>query len=242
MLAIFAIPTSGGAQSPRHDLTGLWAQRVTTTSVSRLPVIGKVENESRFYGLVRIDQDGAHLALDVEPCWVRMIGEVKRVKTIVPDEAVAVMGPQRRRGTYDGTSFRLERAVDVLGARLEDEWRDPLPKTPEDDTAFDEDRDGKPGVTIRIVGPVDGDVYVAQRTWNEMTGSVSGDGTRIRGLVKWVTEQEVLDGSSMFLRSNPASKPHPDTHRSHFEMVRVVDATSCPQIKRRNDRLFKGTP
>lgn len=240
-LCLLTTITGPSAAQSGGELTGVWAQRMITTSVSKLPVIGKVENESRFYSVARIEQDGAALKLSVEPCWVRIVGEVRRVQTIVPERAVAVMGPRRRAGRIDGDEVVIDRAVDVIGAKLANEWSDPLPTEADDPTQWDEDGDGKPGVTIRIIGFVDGEVYVAQRSWNQLRGTVTPDRQRVRGLVEWKTEQEVLDGSNMFLKANPVSKPHPDASKSTFDWVRMPSSTTCDEVKRRNDYLFEET-
>lgn len=241
LLACAASPHRADAQRP-IDLNGAWAHRVVTTSVSKLPVFGSIQNESRFYARVQITQSGEAVELQIEPCWVRMRGEVSRVHTIVPDETVAIMGPAQRAGTLDGATLSIRRAVDVIGAKLANEWTDELPDSIEHAAQWDEDGDGQPGVTIRIMGPVDGDVYIAQRSWNSLRGTVSDSGDTIRGLVTWATEQQVLGGTSIFLKANPKSKPHRDKKKSYFEMRRMPDTTTCADIKRGNDELFKTAP
>lgn len=235
------VTLNSAAASPPQDLSGVWVHRVVTTSVSKLPVLGEVENESRFYARVEMTQTGDDLSLRISPCYVRIVGEMKRVHTIIPDETLAVMGPQRRTGRLDGARFAIDRGVDVLGARLTDEWRDPLPDDVAHPAQWDEDGDGKPGVTVRIMGPIDGDVYVAQRAWNELSGTVMTP-DRIVGRVRWNAEQQVLDATSVFLRANPSSRPHTDPARNHFEMRRLPPHTTCADIRKQHDRLFKGTP
>jgi hypothetical protein len=237
---VLVVANAHAESKPTPTVAGSWAQLMVTTSIARLPVIGKVENRSYFYALVRLEQEGAELVATTEPCFVRIDGEVKRVKTIIPRPMLEVMGPRTRAAavTPDG-DVTFQRAVDVLGARLDDPWRDALPTEPDDEAVIDEDRDGNPGVTVKIVGPIDGEIYVVQRSWNELRGTLAEDGESIRGRVTWRTHQEVVGASNMFLKANPDAKPHPDPDESWFEMKRIDASQTCDDIRKNHNRLFE---
>ena len=103
---------------------------------------------------------------------------------------------------------------------------------------FDEDGDGHPGVTIRMIGLIDGEMRVVQRTVNELEGVMTADAETIIGRVTWSSEQHVLDATSAFLRASPSSRPHPDPARSHFVMRRVPASLGCDDLLSDHARLF----
>lgn len=224
--------------TPTPTMQGTWAQRIVTTSVSKLPVVGNVENSSYFYAITELAQNGEALTLTTTPCWVRMDSEIPRVKTVIPSAMVEAMGPRVRRGTIEGSTVHFPSSVDVLGARLENEWRGTLPDDPSDARVFDEDGDGHPGVTVRLFGPVDGSIYVAQRSWNELRGKIADDGQSVRGEVRWSTEQHVLGSTSFWLSSSPSVEPR--LRDSHFELRKVSERTSCADLKQSYRTLFDG--
>ena len=55
----------------------------------------------------------------------------------------------------------------------------------------DDDHDGHPGVTVRIGGLIDGEVYLVQRGWSEFAGTAY-DADTIRGDVRFDQDQEIL--------------------------------------------------
>lgn len=239
-LAVCALAVSPAtAQTPATgDLSGTWAKLLMTTSVSKIPVLGDVESVTRLYVRSKVVQRGDSLNLQNEACWARIEGPTSRVRTVIPPKMLDAIGPSSRTGTVRGRVVRIDRAVDVVGAELPQPGRDPLPERPDHPWVIDEDRDGYPGVTVRMMGLMSGDIRVVQRTWNEMEGTLSRDGARIGGLVKWRTEQSVLDATNRFLDSDPDSRPHPDPQRSRFSMVRVDPDTSCSDIVRQHRRLW----
>jgi hypothetical protein len=235
--AMFSSATVG-AEEPL-TLSGTWYQRIRTTSIAKLPVIGEVTSESRFYAVVRLDENDGSLRMETNPCFVRIEGEVKRVQTIVPEAMTRVMGPKIRTGTIAGSTVRFGRAVDVLGARLQNEWKSPLPDEPDEASVIDEDGDGNPGVTVRISGPIDGKIFVVQRAWNELAGRVAVGGQRIDGNVDWGSEQKVLDATSVFLKSNPPARRAPEENKNTFTMHRAPDGATCHDLSRKYVKLFK---
>lgn len=236
LLLFLLVSAPAVAQTP--DVSGTWAQVVVTTAQSKIPVLGNVETTTYVYSVTRIEQNGTKLRATTDPCWVRIEGPVNRVQPIVPDATRRAIGRQVRSGSVDSGTGRVhfDGLLDVLGAELDNTAADPLPTTPDDPRVRDEDSDGYPGVTIRMVGLVDGEIRVVQRTYNELSGSVSAE--LIAGRVKWKTEQTVLGATNRFLNSNPDSKPHPDPAKSHFMMVRTAPKTTCEDVVSSHAKLF----
>lgn len=237
--AMLLLPTPARAQT---SPAGTWAQLVSTTAVSRVPVVGVVTTRTRVYSLATLEEDEQGLRMTTTNCWVRMDGDIDEVRPIVPSAMVEAMGPKTRRGRWSsdaGTiTVRFPAAVDVLGARLAHPRRDPLPTDIHAPTVFDEDGDGFPGVTVRMIGLIDGDLRVVQRTVNALDGVMTADADTITGRVTWRSEQNVLEATSAFLRASPSSRPHPDPDRSRFVMKRVPASLDCDGLLKDHARLF----
>lgn len=237
-LAIAVVPRPGHADSAPPAIDGVWAMRLVTTAVSRVPVIGRLQTESRYYARGTLTEHDGTLSLTMQPCRVTT-DRTAGARPVIGPKLLAVMGPPHRTGSRTGDRVTFGRAVDVLGAKLDDEWNDPLPTSADDATVLDEDRDGKPGVTVGIRGIIDGEVYVAQRSWNSLTGVITPDGTRIDGTIQWHTEQSLLGASSVFLKVNPRAERHPSEKNHHFSMVKVSPSTTCAALAARGDAPFQ---
>ena len=72
---------------------------------------------------------------------------------IIPDAFVAALPPFTRTGTYVEAggehTYALPRFYLVQGANLTDEANEALPTAPDDPRVYDQDGDGKPGMTLR---------------------------------------------------------------------------------------------
>lgn len=230
-------------KSKTPDLSGIWAQKVVLTAVSDPPIVSNVTTETITYLRVEIDQkSAADIKLKTTACAVDIKSDFKRIRTIVPQAFVNALGTTSRKGKLlrSGEQFYLDVApnVQVTGAQLRQPESENLPTKPDDFRVTDPDRDQKPGVTLGIEGLVDGKIYVVQRGKDTYRGKVDPAG-KIRGKVRWESEQVVLDSTSIFLGDPPPTWPHKDASRSYFEMKRLKKDLSCAQIKASKDRLFR---
>jgi hypothetical protein len=89
----------------------------------------------------------------------------------------------------------------VLGAQLNDPLNDPLPSEESDDSVYDQDMDGHPGVTLSISGLVEGDIYTVIRYVDTLSGRVTSDGIW-EGITRDETEQVVIGASQDILKIN----------------------------------------
>lgn len=221
------------------DLSGVWSKKVVTTSVSRVPVVGKVTTETTTLQRVDVEQDGASIVMVNRVCDIDIESSVSAVRTIIPDTFVEAIGETRREARLtrrdDGVWLAAPKNHQILGARLRAPDSEHLPDQPDDARVRDEDNDGHPGVTVRVEGMISGELYVVHRGWDQFEGPV--DGSSIRGEVTWGQDQSVLDSSSIFLKKTPETNPHPDSSRSTFEMRRLDQTQSCDTLKKsaRND-------
>jgi len=140
-----------------------------------------------------------------------------------------------------GTMLEGTQAVEVLGAKLADPVKDPLPTNADDAALFDQDGDGKPGVTVKISVKalfinISGQVYLTQRTLTQETGHLES-ADLIRGNVIWSTDQKIIGSDSTVLGAvQPSIKPLPDA--SVFTMHKISDTDTCATILSRKDKLF----
>jgi hypothetical protein len=89
---------------------------------------------------------------------------------------------------------------------------------------IDQDKDGKPGVTVQISGIATGDIYVTQRNWTELSGFLKAPG-RIEGRALFGSEQHILGATSWYLTRSPHSQPEP--RDSSFYLIRLGKKVSC---------------
>ncbi len=212
------------------DMTGAWLLEQRTTTVSRVAAVGRVRTETRAVVVFTLEQVGERVVGGGSVCSVTVDIGSPFVSTTIPDGFVDALGAQlfEARVWLDDVGVRLEtpRSWAVVGADLARPESDPLPSTADADEVRDDDGDGHPGVTIHVGGMIDGDVYVAQRSWSELSGRLLADGS-FAGTVRFDQEQAVLGASRRALDSAPTTWVDPDEDAHGFVLRRVAHAR-CP--------------
>lgn len=222
-------------------LTGTWAHEFVTTSVSDVPIIGSLRATTRTLLRLEIVQSGQHAEIRSQVCSVDVGGGGGVIRTIVPDAFVDSLAEQNVSVTVrsdDGrpTIFGWEH-TEVVGAQLVNDEDDTLPTSASDARVVDADNDGEPGVTIRVRGLVNGEIYLVQRGWSRLrTSRVTGD--EIVGNIDWTTEQHIVGATLRVLQTAPPTWPDPSERRNFFLAVRVDDGTTCDDIIRDDRDLF----
>jgi hypothetical protein len=227
MLLICA-PRSSWA-SGRYDLSGRWLMAQLTTTVAHVPIVGDVYATSRLLTIHEVRHESDRLYGPGRLCDLELNSGSRFVRATLTRAFKARLPPPMldTRLTSDAegnVTLRQERRFVVVGARLADPLRDPLPTMPSDPQVFDEDRDGHPGLTVEIGGILSGQIYVAQRSWTELSGRMIGL-DRISGSVRFGNEQVVLQATSTLLRHPPTTRALPS--RSWFRMARLPYDTGC---------------
>lgn len=212
------------------DMTGAWVLEQRTTTVSRVAAVGRVRTETRAVVVFTLEQVGERVVGGGTVCSVSVDVGSPFVSTTVPEAFVDALGTQsfEARVWRDDTGVRLEtpRSWAVVGADLDRPESDPLPASADAHTVRDDDSDGHPGVTIHVGGMIDGDVYVAQRSWSELSGRLLADGS-FAGDVRFDQEQVVLGASRRALDSAPTTWVDPDADAHGFVLRRASHAR-CP--------------
>lgn len=232
ILALLALPRAGHAGA-HAVLSGRWVMAQRTTNVARVPVVGEIYATSEVVALHQLRHENERLFGAGRLCRLELNSGSRWVSTSLLPAAKARL-PQPvvdARLGLDGdgnVTLRQERRVVVVGARLDNPSFDPLPRLPSDRTVFDEDRDGRPGMSVEIGGIVPGRIYVAQRSWTELSGRmVSRDG--FAGQLRFGNEQVILEATSRRLSHPPATRALPS--RSWFRMQRLPDDADCNQAQ-----------
>lgn len=240
VLCVLAPHTPAHAEDPAlPDLSGTWAQLQVTTSLSEIPIVGDVIGTTKSLLIVRVTQDGGKLAIKEEICDVLLTSTAKRVETIIPRAFQKAVSGTTRKATIwyeDGAlQFQEKPKTVVSGAKLA-RINDALPEDEDDSRLVDADKDGHPGLTVLVRGIIDGEIYVVQRGWNKLRGTVEGD--MVTGKVTWKSDQSVVDASRMLLNSNTTSKPHGGASKNYFKMKRIDESTSCSSLRKSYVKLL----
>ncbi|MFP4597071.1 MAG: hypothetical protein ACLFVJ_02400 [Persicimonas sp.] len=222
------------------DVSGLWAQKVVTTTLSDVPIIGDVTSRTVSLQLLEIHQDGADLELTSRTCSIDVNSSVSVIRTEIPDRFIAAIGKVQRPASLveqdGGFKLVVPERVEVLGARLRQPREEYLPSDAEDPRVYDHDKDGHPGMTVRVRGMIDGELYLVHRGMDRLVGTLDGD--QVQGRVRWKQEQSVIDSTSIFLGDPPDSQAHPDASRNKFHMKRLDEASSCKAVVAAKTKLF----
>lgn len=222
------------------QIAGVWAQKFVTTSISDPPVIGEVTSRTISFQKLTVAQEGDELEVTEETCDVRVVSDQNAVETIIPRRFVSSMRPVERRARLykrgDDVFFYAPKEWKFYGVRPSIGAKE-LPRTKSASAVYDQDKDGHPGVTIKLNGLLSGRLYIIQRSWDALRGKHLSNG-QFAGRVDWHTDQIVLAKSGRIFGDMEAAKRHPDKAQSYFRMVKVAKDTSCKEIATKGDKLF----
>ncbi len=242
-LVLAFLPCQSFASEPASPpkVAGTWAQLQVQTSVASIPVAGEVVSKTISMLRVEIDQNSKRLKIRSKPCRVEVDSEIEMVRTVVPQAMVDAIGTQefRARLTFGKTGWVYYQppVMHTLGVSLTDVWREEMPTRADDPRVIDADADGKPGVTVRVEGVIEGSIYVAQRSWSRLEGFVTKG--RIKGSLTWQTDQSVLDATSVLLSQSPQTRPSAIPRANYFRAVQIDPQATCEDILKMPRDLFE---
>lgn len=224
------------------ELSGLWAQLWVTSSFDTLPAIGQVVGTTLSINLVKLQQQGTSVSMHVDVCGVEVDSGTPAVKEVLTDAFVKALGPLQRTAELvageNGWELRQPKHFELHGVKLSDAQNELLPVQADDPRVVDEDGDGKPGLTIRIAGLVDGEIYVVVRDIHETRAQVVSD-KELKGLIDWTKDQNVLGSDNPILADNPTkSVPNSDASASYVRMLKVDSESNCVWLVSNHKALF----
>jgi hypothetical protein len=238
-----SFPSTSAADPPAQRLQGIWGfLLVSSVRTQGLPKIGGfVDTASIQLLIVRIDRDGDGVTLQEQWCSnefrnfdpddypIRSLFSV-----VIPDRNLNALRPMQNRidvlpEWIAGSTFTTGEQLDLRGAKLANPLTDPLPTYKDLTHAWDQDHDGKPGLTAKVSGALSGDLYQAQRFRATLHGIVV-DADHFHGLVTGPSDQSVVGASTPDLVNDSFSTAHPQGDRTYFRAVRVGAEASCRDI------------
>lgn len=203
-----------------------------TVTIARVPVLADVIATTRALSIQKLELRGDRLIGDGRLCDLKIESSSDLVKTELPEAFRRALPPPRtdaKLEVRDGRIFFRQAAQTlVLGAKLKSPG-EALPTSVDDARVVDSDRDGHPGVTVRVSGFVSGEIRLAQRSTSRLSG-VAVDGG-FHGRVEFQNEQVVLDATNPLLKNGPTSEP--DFARSFFRFEKIPNDAGCDEAKRR---------
>lgn len=241
LLVSASSPSTAARATSWPDLSGRWAQLQVTTAIVDLPIGGPSESRLETLVLVDIEQDDARLRLRETVCSIESEGPSSLVETKYPNAFVQALSGRVREAELDVEAgrytYREPKSYRTSGVDLEDPARDELPSQPDDPRILDPDDDGQPGLTVEVSGFVNGRVFMVQKGWSELSGTLRS-ARQIEGRVRWNSDQSVVAATHKYLTFAPVSRPHPSAERHYFRMARIPAEASCDEIRERAPRIF----
>lgn len=231
----------GAADVP--DVSGLFAYYEVT---SRLVVVPGFSDpfHTRVVTLLLVDQTltGQDVAFNAEYCDHYTEDPDLAVHVVIPKAYTDSLPPFTRPGTYakTGGAYRLAlpELYQVEGATLADPVNEALPTAPDDPRVVDQDSDGKPGLTLRLTGLVDGEIYVVQRGFTKVDGGPQS-ADELKGPVTFESEQVILASDPPTIKDLASQATTDNTPcASYFRMVRVPAGSDCTYVNDNFATLF----
>lgn len=241
-------PWDTAGQGP---LSGIFAVETTINARVGIPV------ETRQIFRLRILQKGKSLQQKTTLCAFKLPKVEGLATLIIPPELQALMATKHVESSGEfltsesliGAGYAPPPSLLVVGAKLADPAQGKLPTKDDLSTAFDEDQDGNPGVTLLASVVTCGEnklekLFVALRTGVKLSGKVITP-DRIDGKAEVDLDQSVIGFSNDCLTTaaqiNILVEPG-----SPFRALRVGDAedvddngnVSCPEIGVNAGKLF----
>ncbi len=231
------------------DISGPWGLKFAIAYTTVFPIFGKVQLVLVGIEFMDVEQTGTDLSFSEHICSLDMnIVEDKGLEIIFPDVAVEHIPIRQRQASLTslekGATFQTEEFLDLYGADeslFTDPQNDPLPEEPEDTEVVDFDEDGKPGLTARLNGAVQGEVYVVMRFWREFIGEMFCGG-KAEGLVDSTVEMMTIgsDTPVLDIQLDLVRQENADLHR--FEMIKLPQALTCEELVAQQQVFFSYDP
>ena len=131
----------------------------------------------------------------------------------------------------------------ALGIKLENPKIESLPKDPNDHRIFDQDQDGRPGVTVQIkmFGWLNCEIYMIRREIFAYKLRLKPERT-LEGYVKDTSEQLVIGAWPWFLNRESDPLQHTDLSKSPMVLVPVDDTYDCDRLLEERSTLLPPDP
>jgi hypothetical protein len=229
---------------PAAKYQGIWGMLLTSASrIDGVPILTRLNAVNIQHLLVKITYDGANLSIQEKWCLneVRNFQENDRppfnlFEVKIPDRNVdsvriftnhALNVP----AMLPGATFDTDELIDLRGAKLANPKTDTLPNYKDPTNQWDQDRDGKPGMTANVIGALTGELYQTQRFVAVLHARVI-DERKMEGLISGTPDAAVLGGTQKDLINDAVTTAHPQADRTYFRAMRLEEEASCLDVIR----------
>jgi hypothetical protein len=112
---------------------------------------------------------------------------------------------------------------------MADPLTDPLPTEPDDPRVWDQDEDGHPGVTIKVLQPPGYRYMVRRAVWTIKPATITPGASRIEGTLDFTIDEGAVghDGPNSLATIIPIV---PDADGGTYTLVRTTEYYSCQQL------------
>ena len=244
-------PIDAGATGPIDlgvpkcsGFAGTWAVRlVQNGTISPLGEAWKIAVTDLFLS----DSDGQEFDLrfcDEGTTIVTSGGETNLGKAKVPDALKLVLGRSLIRiPVPPGATFNASDVIWTWGVKgLTDPLNEALPTRDDltDARIWDQDDDGKVGVTLNVLAPM-GDRYMARRAvWAFAPGRLTFDNLWVTGALSSAITENALGATNSLLLTPAPITAKPEGTR--YELRCVGETYSCASLSKDAVQLFKDAP
>lgn len=234
---------SSGALTKTHDakFVGSWAIQSKVTQAQDVPLVGKKESTITTLSFADFKLDGNNqLVMTQKDCRITSTG-VPGVSTVtiadtVPQTTPNSTAPVKVCDSAGTITWQRDEATVLVGCKLTDPIKDPLPTLPNDAAVFDQDNDKNPGITIKIGGFVTGDVYTVQRQRYTYTSAALPTGGTASGATIDRSEQNTVDATNPQLKTKVPLNPL--DAKSSFRLASITGVTTCTDLISKAATLF----
>lgn len=117
---------------------------------------------------------------------------------------------------------------------------EPLPESKDSPKVFDQDNDGKPGVTVLVTAPIQGERYMVRRAVWQLKGGPVVDGLWIKGTLTFSIEEKAVGADPAILATVAPITPRQNANT--YVMRRVPGDFTCKEARAIADALFADAP
>ncbi len=234
-------------------LKGVWVQELRLVADAKVPVVNDITTTTMKYVRVVISEEDGHLVIrEMIPCTMETLvtegnAIAKTIKTTFPRKFMTHFtyhGPQDLKeplpclsfsGTLENFNLRFNKWYEMRGAYYQgEEGTTPFDIETEmvtdsdDPRIFDQDEDGRPGVTFEIQSSIaSGLIWGVIKNFMELT-VINGSGTQLKGPANWDEVNHIIDVSNILFAGDRTINARAD--RSSFKMVKLEEELSCEEI------------
>jgi hypothetical protein len=232
------------AQCADAAFSGAWAGLKVLSDSATFPLVGELARTTTLVQRLTIVQAGTSLEVSGTYC-AADFDNGPPLTTAIDPAFVRSLGPVTVEASLDASSaptrFAQSWSTELHGVRLDNPETDPLPTSASDPRVFDQDGDGKPGITVHAcaLGVITGDVYLIERLRTRLEGDVVSP-DRIEGRVEGTVEQVILGATNALFFGAIVSRPDPVSAHSFFVLERIDPAWGCQEILLHQATLFGG--